>query len=383
MSNDKVTAANNPGFGLISKRYNPNVQQAPSVLGFPADNAGCGHYRMRLPFQLGTAMGIIRAEAHSWFFTSLNNNDFFDTIIFQRQCTDTQLKYFRLMLRYAKAIRKPLRVVYELDDIVHEIHKESTIAHRFYTPEHCENVLSMMREADEVSFSTPYLQQYYARLGVNRYRVIPNTLPKFLWQFPHREKVPSQENRWKILWTGSSTHHGASNDTAILRYIVSQITKRYGKRVEWVFFGTAPGFVQNDAAVRVVPWVDFYTYPQALYALDATIGVVPLVDIPFNYGKSDLKLLEFGAVGLPSVFSDIGPNGPYVNAPVKVENSPKMWVESICNLLEDDVYYAAVRESHYQYITNRWLEDNIQQWVDFYTGGATTKRMGTFTAPLG
>ena len=56
-------------------------------------------------------------------------------------------------------------------------------------------------------------------------------------------------------------------------------------------------------------------YPARLARMNLDIAVAPLVDHPFNRAKSALKLLEYGALALPVVATDIE---PYRGAPVSL-----------------------------------------------------------------
>ena len=53
------------------------------------------------------------------------------------------------------------------------------------------------------------------------------------------------------------------------------------------------------------PWVPYGTLPRELSNLD--IGIAPLVDMPFNRARSNVKLKEYAASGLAWLASPIGP----------------------------------------------------------------------------
>ena len=68
-------------------------------------------------------------------------------------------------------------------------------------------------------------------------------------------------------------------------------------------------------------------YPARLAAMELDIAVAPLTDHPFNRAKSSLKLLEYGALALPVVASDLE---PYREAPVsRVGDNPDAWIEAL------------------------------------------------------
>jgi hypothetical protein len=42
---------------------------------------------------------------------------------------------------------------------------------------------------------------------------------------------------------------------------------------------------------------------------DFDVGIVPLPDEPYTYGKRGYKLLHYGAAGAPAIATSIGVNG--------------------------------------------------------------------------
>jgi hypothetical protein len=72
---------------------------------------------------------------------------------------------------------------------------------------------------------------------------------------------------------------------------------------------------------------DFRLYPQALARLDLDLAIAPLEIHAFNECKSNLRLLEYGAMGWPVICTDIY---PYQNAPVtRLPNDPQKWISTI------------------------------------------------------
>lgn len=339
------------------KNEGPDIR----VAGFPCDVSGCGKYRMVLPLHDLSAHKKIKADIIHHFFRDLPTYANYNSIFLQRQCSANQVQLINGIFRMKRSMNSPLKVVYECDDLFHEIEPENKIAYEFYDEGKQQNIEILMERADVVSFSTEFLRDYYEDLiGLENTMVIENSLPKWLWRFPERKKedVPSYKNRKiKILWSGSSSHHGKTGDTAILNYLMKKTKKKWGDRIRWVFFGTVPDFVDSNSTV--IGWKPFWEYPMNLYSIGADIGLIPIKECDFNRGKSDLKLQEFGACGIPSICSKIG-NGPYRNAPISCENDPKKWMDRIEKLVTNPRYYLKIRREQYKNI--RWLDKYHQKW---------------------
>ena len=307
-------------------------------------------------------------DVMSHFFPDITNFRFYNAVILQRQCLEHQRKYLEEVIKYRNASQNhKFRIIYDCDDLFHDI-PAANLAKIYFSKENIDNMLWIMKSVDACSFSTPFLKQYYEKLGVTNTQLIPNAIPKYLWDLPKRQGEPYNKKEIKILWAGSPSHHGKNNDTEIIEKVIEKLNRSFGDRIKWIFFGTPPTFFKQDKNMFLVPWKQFFAYPKTLYKIYADIGIIPLVTNDFNFAKSDIKLLEFSACGIPTVFSSIGEYGPYGKAPLVVKNEVNIWVESIVKLIEDPKYYNEIREKQYQYIQSRWMEGNIKLWFDFITG---------------
>ena len=77
-------------------------------------------------------------------------------------------------------------------------------------------------------------------------------------------------------------------------------------------------------------------YPAKLASLDLDIAIAPLENNPFNACKSNLRLLEYGAMGWPVVCSDVYPYRRTMNPPVlAVPNDDQAWITALRNLIND------------------------------------------------
>jgi hypothetical protein len=162
-----------------------------------------------------------------------------------------------------------------------------------------------MKMCDITTFSTRFLVDYYkSEHGVENSICIPNYLPKFLWGNCGKRDKYNKGKKLRILWAGSASHIGKGGDMEFILPLIQKTLNEF----EWVFFGVCPFEIKNK--VEFHNWADFYAYPQALDKIDADIAICPISKNEFNYGKSDLKLLEYTALGLPSIFSSID-KGPY------------------------------------------------------------------------
>jgi O-antigen biosynthesis protein len=338
-----------------------------TVILFPSDKNGCGFHRTFVPFNFLASKFAYDCPAMFAFLFDLNYLARADYVRFQRQVTVAQLKIVKEYKRMIQQMQSKAKIVYELDDLVHGIGDHNILAYQFYTKTRRNNLIEMFNIADIVTFSTNYLKDYYAaNYNVKNSTVVPNFLPKFMWgNLGKRDKYnKGKKGKLRIFWAGSSSHVGPGGD---LEFLVPLI-KKTATEFEWVFFGTKPpGLVD---LVEFHNWKDFYEFPSAMDEVDADIAIAPIGDSEFNYAKSDLKLLEMSAIGLPTICSAIGnKQGPYDLVPnaTTVKNNIDDWYQAI-KAMEDPVTRFQSLEAGQTELNKRWLEDpkNYQLYLDVY-----------------
>jgi hypothetical protein len=126
-------------------------------------------------------------------------------------------------------------------------------------------------------------------------------------------------------------------------------TKKYKEHVEWCFVGALPDFLQDKQdKQKVAPaWrhhvayalpVPIMRYPSYVAKSNCHIALAPLVQHPFNEAKSEIKVLEAWAMGLPIVCSKIAPYMRAVSDGVDgllVTDSKESWENALTKLIED------------------------------------------------
>ncbi|HSC80661.1 MAG TPA: glycosyltransferase, partial [Chitinolyticbacter sp.] len=299
----------------------------PVVLAHPGDAMGCGQYRVIQPF-LGQQEAL-QIDGHiSWELLSpidLARLDP-DVLLLQRQINDNQIGFIEQYKRYSRAFK-----VYELDDYLPKLPMKS--AHRDHMPK---DVLKSMRKAlslvDRFVVSTAPLAEAYAELGLHRdIRVVLNRLPPKWWR-----DLQSQRRigaRPRVGWGGGMSHTGDLE-------LIVDVVKELAGEVDWVFFGMCPD--QLKPYVREFhPGVPIEQYPAKLASLNLDLALAPLEHNLFNECKSNLRLLEYGACGYPTIATDIVCYRGELPVTL-VKNRFRDWVEAIRGHVAD--LDAAARE---------------------------------------
>jgi O-antigen biosynthesis protein len=278
------------------------------ILGLQLDPWACGHFRLKYPLMTlrdkGHEVFITESGHPKWKLDRVDWKAGWTHVVCQRQVNPAILE--RLVdLRDATGCK----LLYEVDDNLHQVHPQS---HAFQVFKPGSDVIRVVerwiRTCDGLIVTTPELAGSYSYLN-NRIYVVNNYLDLHIrdWTTP----VPRAEDlagKLVIGWAGGSTH---TDDEAPLRGVLAGVLADYPRAV----FGicTHPKLVERMVQTLEIPpekvvhlqTVSFEDYPKVPAQFD--IGLAPLRDTPFNRNKSALKVMEYGARGVPYVASDIAP----------------------------------------------------------------------------
>ena len=289
----------------------------PKVAFIPTNVSGVMHYRC---WQQAEAMRAIGVEvAVLWYSTKqflmhpweedilredvgyLLKNDiskaceWADIVIWMGLHTTQSLALFHSMRIYHA---KPFLT--EIDDYIYAIPNRN-IASTVYTPgSGLTRILTdQMQSSDGIICSTPYLADLYK--NVNKTYVAENFInfPSWRSRFtsPRRQGVT-------IGWVGGGTH---DEDHELIKDSVFEVlSKNKDVRFKYVCGGPCPEFFKG---VPRLTWQhDFSSikqYPKWVAKKGFDIGIAPLEDNNFNRGKSNLRWLEYSALGIPCVASPL------------------------------------------------------------------------------
>lgn len=226
----------------------------------------------------------------------------------------------------------------------------------------------LLGAADLVTVSTEHLGQAM-RAHARRVAVVPNMLDELLWfgglpAFPApferrrpavRATAGARRGRWRVrthrtrcnvVYIGSRTH---ARDLALLRPVVERLRERRDLDVRLFVVGGEPDRPRSDRwYTRVHIPAGASRYPTFVSwlrsrATEWDVAVAPLLDTPFNRSKSDLKHLEYAALGLPGIYSDVVPYRESVRdgeTGLVVPNDEGAWYDAIARLALDDALRA-------------------------------------------
>jgi len=342
------------------------------------DGSACGYYRLRVPFYEMHLNGIDVGYATGGPFPQDA-----DVVVGQRVGSDSQSLPLLKIWRHRA-------LVWETDDDLWNIDPTNLRAARAYNPQFLAEIADTVRMADMVTTSTNYLAEQMSKFSRNVV-VLPNCVEHGLFEVerPRREKVT-------VGWAGGDSH---ARDLGSVAPLLRRFFRRNphvdlhvigwgsGKRVADFPAHMRPFLQPNPLQEmgvehRYTPWsAEIWDY----YAgIDFDIGIAPLIPNEFNRSKSAIKALEYAALGIPVIASDVEPYREFVvdgvtGFLVKREHE---WEARLRDLANDEAMRLEMGAKAKEHalgwsIRNRWHE-----WVAAYESllGVSWARRSTSTA---
>lgn len=244
--------------------------------------------------------------------------------------------------------------VFVLDDVITAIDPSSPF-YKNFSPDTRSCLSHALTRCDRMVVSTDFLADYY-RNFIKDIRVVPNRLEMGKWLTLTSQKRLG--NKVRIGWAGGTTHH---RDLMLLKEVIEQTRNE----ADWIFFGMCPPEI-SPLVTESHPFIPYAQYPAFLANLGLDLAVAPLAETLFNRGKSNLRLLELGILGIPVVCTDIE---PYHKSPAcKVKNTVGQWVSALRERIHDaDAREKEGRTMREWVLQNYLLENHLDEWLDAHT----------------
>ena len=237
----------------------------------------------------------------------------------QQAIDDIQINQLR---RYRKYL-PDIYIAYSVDDVLGNLPRKHYL-YNFQAREGKSRMREGLSMCNRLIASTEPIADY-CRDMIKDIVVVPNRLDGNHWL--HQRARRGQGKRPRVGWAGAQQHLGDLE-------MIQEVVEALHKEVEWVFMGMCPAALKPFVSEEH-PFVPWAAYPEKLASLDLDLAIAPLEQHFFNEGKSNLRLLEYGAMAWPVVCTNIFPFQTN-NAPVKrVDNTVRAWTEAIRERIYD------------------------------------------------
>ncbi len=332
--------------------WDTQFHDRPRFLGVPLVG-GSGEYRICAPFRALNQAGKAKcdvvetakyAEMRILSLPELARADP-DSLVVHAAISDAHLAMLETYKRFHRSRR-----IFAMDDLITNVPEHSPF-HKHAFRDAKARLRKALSYCDRAIVTTQPLVDLCQ--GLNKdIRLIPNYLEKARWGGLHTGRQQSKKPR--VGWAGAQQHHG---DLAL----VVDLVKATAHEVDWVFFGMCLQELKPYIKEEHPFILDFDAYPKKLASLQLDIAIAPLQSHPFNEAKSNLRLLEYGALGMTVICSDIY---PYQNAPVKrVADDSAAWIEALRDRIYDLDAAGVEGDCLRRWVhDNYMLEDHLDEW---------------------
>lgn len=361
----------------------------PRALNYYADYGGCGFWRMVWPefllngYHKACISGLTQMILDMRFYGPIK------AIRMQRQATPIQNAFIKELSKTRSQVG--FRLIYEIDDIVFkdDIPDYNRCKDAFVDPAIVKSILEIMSEMDEISVTCKYMKDYYiSKTGNKNVTIIPNYPPKFwLDRFYDKKRVEDlyekNKKRPRILYSGSGTHIDVLNRTGMnddFAHVVDAIIKAR-KKFKFVWKGCYPLAVKpfiDNGEMEYIDWSALFDYPKGLYDTNCNVAFAPLMDNVFNKSKSNIKMIEAGALGMPGAYQDLC---TYEDAEMRFKNGSDL-IDQLDYITSDFDRYMEMSDKSRKFVEGLWLEDHLDEYEALYFTSFGSKERNQKSAQL-
>jgi glycosyltransferase involved in cell wall biosynthesis len=258
--------------------------------------------------------------------------------------------------RWWRRLAMTCRRVYEVDDDPFELEHTNPAHFDYNRPNARDSFEFCIRTADLVTTSVEPLaekmRRYNPNVAVCRNRIDESLLTL---ERPRRDKVV-------VGWAGGDSHR---RDMKEATYGLRRVLDWNPGTVEAHFIGVDMRRLLRREA-RVTPWVprvaDYYQL------IDFDIGIAPLRPGVFTDAKSAIKVMEYGALGIPCVASDVRPYRDYVVDGVTgwLVRTEQQWAQRLRELVNDEAMRTEMGAKAKEVASQHTIQDGWRDWEAAY-----------------
>lgn len=248
----------------------------------------------------------------------------YDLVFIQKGVLSTNLRGFDRLIEKAHS-----RIVFDLDDSIYGRNLIEFNASVLRGLQDAEQMAKISSFSQAVIAGNSYLKDCALRYNRNVY-VIPT--PVDTNRFKPRQNLTRRTREEIVIgWIGLGS---TLEWVRPLQKVFQGLSGRYPIRVKFI---TRPDGKSSDwpgTRFEIAPW-SYETEVEEMEEFD--IGVMPLPHTEWSKGKCSLKLLQYMAMGLPSVSSRVGMNCEVIEEGVDgfLASDPDEWIQKLSSLIED------------------------------------------------
>jgi GT2 family glycosyltransferase len=256
-------------------------------------------------------------------------------------------------VRFCQSMK--LELHYDLDDDLIGI-ADSDHPEKYYYEKMKPGIIKIIEASNVVTVSTNALKTKIEKYKSN-IDVRPNRLYRDLW-LRNSDESYNKNYVMEIIYMGTLTH---VNDIKLIIPALRRISEKYGSKVKISTIGVSPGLAQYEFinVIDIPSWaggnyIAFVDWMKSLGRFH--IGIAPLVDDDFNYSKSDIKYLDYTALGAVTISSCVE---AYKNSIISMENgilvqnNTEDWFSAMEKLIDDSEFREKLYSKALEFLEGR------------------------------
>lgn len=365
-------------------------------INYFGDRCACGWYRLGFP-----AMALHTLLNGEYRFQSTDTeNVILDPRFYQMGVGTRVVRIQRWFgwdkLKIVKEFLKPLSeklgfwLVYEIDDVLcYNQIPNYNVAKPTFSPELIgDSTQQIMNLCDFITVSTQELKRVYMheyKIPEEKFLIIPNYLPR--WWIGEAYDLNRQMHQWQeqrnrptIAFVCSINHFdlqnrngGVDDFTHLIPWIIQNMN-----RYKFVFVGGVPLQLHQyvkEGKITFQPPSDLFNYPREMQKRKIDLLVAPLANNNFNKCKSNIKFLEFSALGIPMAGQNICTYNKYTKLVFNDGNDLDQIISKMFFEFGSEEFYRNTIINQRAVIDGQpgvagsgyWLQKNIQKYYNLYS----------------
>lgn len=272
------------------------------------------------------------------------------------------------------------KIIVDVDDNYFDIRKDNPAAKDYAIGQQGRyNLGAFLELCSGVTVSTYPLKEAYLKLNKN-VDVLPNCNDIKDWP----KRTEKKDGLIRIGYAGGSAHN---DDLDLIAEPMGRILEKYPNVVfeimgailpekamelgsKMIKFGSADILKRFRFIAGTMAWQG---YPEVLGSYGWDIGLAPLVDEPFNRGKSHIKWLEYSMIGATTVASPVYPYKEKIQGVSTIEepftglfaSTSDEWFEKLDTLVKNEKYRKQIAKNAYKYVKENWQQKMFaEKWRD-------------------
>ncbi|HMJ03391.1 MAG TPA: hypothetical protein VK506_10645 [Conexibacter sp.] len=274
-----------------------------------------------------------------------------DVVHGYRQLTDDEVRVVRRLVRAGAAF------VWDTDDDLRSVPRGRPRQRRGDGPgakARFARTVELALSADVVTTSTEPLAELYRSHGAARVEVLGNYLDR------GAGRKQRKHDGIVIGWLAGLEHAADVARIPVVEALRRLLDAHPEVRVETI--GLDLGLPADRYACD--PLVDFERLQDRMARWD--VAIAPLVDIPFNLARSDVKLKEYASVGLPWLASPVGPYVGYGESEGGRLVADGDWFEALERLVGERRERAKLGKRARRWAKTQSIERHVERWERVY-----------------